>query len=758
MKKNRIFSMLSAIALLVAGGCSDDTLKTVANGEGNNVEKEPGVYMTINFELPTAKETRSFTNGDNSSSGGTEVAKDYETNVGSVAVVLARKNDNGYIASSLYSGDVLESVGTSGRSFKTTSTFSKTELAELYEDEEYKTIEDNLDKNGNYQVNVFVFCNPTADLLNGWTSQVDEYSFIGLKKLKYGDTTWVDACGTYTETKDQNGNGEASIWKPNSFLMANSKISTRSLPPTLGDWDGFATAATAFNLSGVNNLGRPNEIDNYNDGKGNIYVERTAARYDFRDGALDGAYITPNPQTTDKTFNGCAPQTYHVVLDSEEKPLLDIYLAKMSLVNMNNRYYYLRRVSNNGMPTLLADHESNGFVLCGNELPWYTNATGTLAPTSGNYVVDAWANWKNGTPTDGFASHFVYPFFDENGSMSNVEVAQDRWYTSKIEDVLKGTEDNAQTWNGAGNYPTYHIWRYLTEGTIPAEPENQQNGISNGVVFKGRLQPAREANDDDNEFTRMLLETTIPEQTEGNPTEDPILYVFSNHVYCTWDNIRRQAIALAITKIDKDAEGKWVWTANRTSALYHAVFGNGGFGTINFSYNEAENKVNFFDTKGTESITDDQQQADGTQKDPTNPEELIPACPNYLYDQWHSEDVEDVTFTTFREAAVKNNIALYQKSYDPDLGGWSYYCYYYYWNRHNDNGQPGEMGPMEFDVVRNNVYKLAVTKIARLGHPRNPDNDPDKPNPNTPDEKDDLYITVTCTSLPWVVRVNDIEF
>ena len=68
------------------------------------------------------------------------------------------------------------------------------------------------------------------------------------------------------------------------------------------------------------------------------------------------------------------------------------------------------------------------------------------------------------------------------------------------------------------------------------------------------------------------------------------------------------------------------------------------------------------------------------------------------------------------------------------------------------------MGPMEFAVVRNNVYKLAVTKISRLGHPRISANDPDKPTPNTPDEKGDVYISVTCSALPWVVRENTIEF
>lgn len=68
------------------------------------------------------------------------------------------------------------------------------------------------------------------------------------------------------------------------------------------------------------------------------------------------------------------------------------------------------------------------------------------------------------------------------------------------------------------------------------------------------------------------------------------------------------------------------------------------------------------------------------------------------------------------------------------------------------------MGNMEFAVVRNNVYKLAVTKINRLGHPRLSENDPDPVDPDDPDETGDVYISVSVEVLPWVVRVNEIEF
>lgn len=70
------------------------------------------------------------------------------------------------------------------------------------------------------------------------------------------------------------------------------------------------------------------------------------------------------------------------------------------------------------------------------------------------------------------------------------------------------------------------------------------------------------------------------------------------------------------------------------------------------------------------------------------------------------------------------------------------------------------MGVMEFAVVRNNVYKLCVDNIVRFGHPTpgGTDPDPDPELPEEPDESVNYYFNVTVKVLPWVVRVNHIEF
>lgn len=155
---------------------------------------------------------------------------------------------------------------------------------------------------------------------------------------------------------------------------------------------------------------------------------------------------------------------------------------------------------------------------------------------------------------------------------------------------------------------------------------------------------------------------------------------------------------------------------------------------------------------------------------------------NVLYGAWSdvkaaAEAGEDATLqAAYNQAAATIAAdATEPKGADAAAAGFTgysakngkYYNYYYYWNRHNDNLDNKLMGIMEFAVVRNNVYKLAVDKISRFGHPTPPDPntpdpdpepDPDPVDPDDPDESVNYYFNVTVKVLPWTVRINNIEF
>ena len=77
-------------------------------------------------------------------------------------------------------------------------------------------------------------------------------------------------------------------------------------------------------------------------------------------------------------------------------------------------------------------------------------------------------------------------------------------------------------------------------------------------------------------------------------------------------------------------------------------------------------------------------------------------------------------------------------------------CYYPYWIRHANNNDNSDLGPMEFCIVRNNVYQLAVTGVKALGDPL-PFVDPE----NTKGESKEAFLTVEIYVKNWVVRSND---
>lgn len=238
-----------------------------------------------------------------------------------------------------------------------------------------------------------------------------------------------------------------------------------------------------------------------------------------------------------------------------------------------------------------------------------------------------------------------------------------------------------------------------------------------------------------------------------------------------WRHMRQAAIQASVT----------INTAghieiNRSNAVYKAVFGDGPIPPVfkmegnqlkpsTQYYLDADGKyIEFKDPLWNESWP--LQPAPNQNLGETYDSYLESA--NYAWSVWAKDGKELVEvidgkekpseeLKAMREAVTGAGITIYQSSVDSDYGP-GYFCYYYYWNRHNDNGLNGSMGPMEFAVVRNNIYKLSVNRISRLGHPRIPENDPDNPTPSSPDESDEIYLDVSIKIAPWVVRVNGAVF
>lgn len=712
MRTRNILAGLSALAMMAfATGCNDDLRPDInQGGNGENGEGGPGVYMGVNFSMPASNGgTRSVTDGDNSSSDGVEIGSTIENNVNEVFLVLARKADNGFIASSVISKNNLTVTSDFSAQDKVYRGTAKFELNNL--EEFYKNIGVD-DKSGdNCQVNVFVFCNATSEIMDAVAAS------------KFGENDWTNTVGSVNVSGQDT---EGSIWSSTnggSFLMSNVSIATREIPGKFDNWTNYTTVDKAFHLSD-NNQGS-DAIDNKTN-RGPIKVHRTAARIDFRDGSA----------AKDQTYD----VMYTKNLDgSDDQLVISVKLNKMALVNMGKAFYFLQRVSTDGM-------DANS-TLCGYETP----SNYVVGPNASDFMTalgNKFADFK-------FADYYNYPFFNENGEIDNSSMAEaDRWGTVVIKDLLDGTLKDEWTGNPTGSHDKgqYNVWRYLTPNLIPGtDTDYQQNAISTGVVFKGKMIGNTDAKFpeitagsshvpyegydpyvNERQVIKVLNDT---EESTGSQVTAPILYQHDGRMYYTFKNVYDAAIAASFSYTYND-KNQVIPSWNRSNSLYKAVFGEGGTGFK-------------FMVDGKEAY------ADGLEIDPNS------AYAAYM--QWKNLDgtIKDATkedaFKAIATNPEKANFTIYQRSYDA-TDGWGYYCYYYHWIRHNDNGKNGIMGPMEFQVVRNNVYKLAVTAIKRLGHPRISKNDPDKPKPDTPDESTKIYMTVDAEVVPWVVRLNDIVF
>ena len=122
---------------------------------------------------------------------------------------------------------------------------------------------------------------------------------------------------------------------------------------------------------------------------------------------------------------------------------------------------------------------------------------------------------------------------------------------------------------------------------------------------------------------------------------------------------------------------------------------------------------------------------------------------NELVEQ-EANNPTSITDEVLKDLATAENGGEHIELYNDNI------CYYYTTEiKHFDNGDNAHMGNMEFAIMRNNIYSLAVTSINMVGDPAV------VPTPGTPDENptpNDAQLNVEVQILPWIVRYNDIEF
>lgn len=525
----------------------------------------------------------------------TEAGSDAENKINNLLLVLA-DSENGFI--DYADADIMEpESGSTSATVNCKATFSISTLSNYI-----SSIANTA------SVKVFAFCNYSSDFaahLSTLTKNGKDKNWVN--QYATVNSGAADNTGTWTKNLTKEGVG---------IPMANSEIKSGNLP-------------TVAELPSHN---ESNPID-----LGTVKVERSVARFDFKDASKNNDF------------------TYNIYDEDGEK--IDVVIDRIGLVNMSNKYYYLRHTAPNGSSNSVADLGEGKINILNSSDPW---------------VVDVDADEKSKYNGTSVSSNFLFPVTSTVDG--KVVPGRNQWYSTAVADFKKdGALEDNEDWNKETGYK---VWRYVTENTIPVA-SLQKNGQSTGVVFKAKLSFTGK----DGGIVKSIIDA---KNTDNN---NKAIYFY---------------------KSDKVVP----------------------LGTADFILKENNDKlketyINAFKAAVVEN-------------DPTSTASKA--------------KLTEAGFIIF-EPATGGTSPLGTE----DVAG-EYYMYYYYWNRHDDNNEVNVMGPMEFGVVRNHIYKLKITGISGLGHPRKPENDPDPEDPNNPDEEGNVAIQIAVEPVDWSVRVNGIEF
>lgn len=290
------------IPVLAAGlfaACSDDNNDSPMLPEDGPAE---GVNMTISLKLPTTVGGRATDAVGNPV--GTETAKEFESNIKEVLLVLADPASNAFIASAVTT--TMDVDATDKTKVTAKSTFNKSVLSNYI-----SSLSSNPE---NAEVNVYAFCNPTKE--------------------------FKDVMATRTR------GDQATLWA-NEFTTLSAddleynKVFTAQAIPMANK------AVTKLNLPAKSAIEAGTYAEKYYE-MGNINVVRSIARFDYKNGG----------ENNNNTYSIDIKTPAGTVEDA-----LTIELTHMALVNLSKSYFLLHRVAPDNATTLYDG--ANGVTLAG---------------------------------------------------------------------------------------------------------------------------------------------------------------------------------------------------------------------------------------------------------------------------------------------------------------------------------------------------------------------------------------------------------
>ncbi len=407
-----------------------------------------------------------------------------------------------------------------------------------------------------------------------------------------------------------------------------------------------------------------------------------------------------------------------------------VRLDQVLLVNkQNGGTYLLKRVSENvtdAATKAIPEKGANGDNYLGNEV-W--NNSGQIAF---NYVIDPWTRNK------------VKISNDNKGNIESITGANDITTTSSQTTTLSYANDYTgnnftELWNTistdainlASNTTDFADSKkktisYTLENTVSAEVS--QAGYMTGALFKATYFPKE-----------YMAVTKEGEKNVVKPV--PVDYNGEKEEGEGFDGINKDTNASKIDffvysgKVYKDYEAifnEYVWTEQKNVTSGGKVYAYKDF------------KSNLTSIKVSELMNSTLMQ--GAANDPFGYLQVLKTKYKDISDEnatlQPADAFDQIISATSDSEDIKKKLAAITKYEDC-------VCYYPYWIKHADNKKTTDMGVMEFGIVRNNIYDLAVSQITKLGL-----SGTDVPDPTDPGESKELRFIVDINVKNWVVRSN----
>lgn len=421
----------------------------------------------------------------------------------------------------------------------------------------------------------------------------------------------------------------------------------------------------------------------------NVYVERLAAKIRIKedtDNGEDFFYSIASPENPNTT-------------------IAKVALRQAAIVNqLNSGSYLLKRVSE----TISGENdvtETGAQTYLGQEV-WSMDG-GTKVVTA-NYVIDPWFFKKNASadmPTATAQLSYKNSYrVDAQASMNNIGAIWDS-YSNKTS--LPGEADD----NGAIRLA------YVMENTTKVGTSLQ--GYATGAVFKATYYPAQ---------------MSVVNKTTGSVTPEDAMYGET-----------------AFKDIDNTTTGKTFYRYEGKIFLdYDAIFAHYLNEHGHFDDENEHASCNYTDFIGEDfkqlKIADFHEHFYTDEEAKHDPFGYL----DYLH-KVSGDDYE--TETTFGQLANVNDFTAYMKEnpaattdVDEFTNG---ECYYTYWIKHQDNKNSHLIAPMEYSIVRNNIYDLQISGVSGLGFARSM-----VPDPKDPTEDSNQLLNVVLHVKNWTVRSN----